>query len=181
MVYVINLVIQWNPLVQYFFESVFKNVWTKALFSITTLIQADFAAAAVLISFGALIGKVSPIFYNVNFQIGLYMGVTDAGGSIVIHAFGAFFGLAATNFLTTSDARSCGDNSAIYHSDLFAMIGTVFLYMVILINIVLAFIQRRACIARFIRSCSCKYSLVIDWIMHYNVLVFLYIERQEEV
>lgn len=57
------------------------------------------------------------------------MGIADIGGSMVIHMFGAFFGIAASAFLTDKKARGNRDNSAVYHSDLFAMIGTIFLWM----------------------------------------------------
>lgn len=48
---------------------------------------------------------------------------------MTIHVFGAFFGLAASTVLTPNRARGNQDNSAVYHSDIFSMIGTVFLWM----------------------------------------------------
>jgi ammonia channel protein AmtB len=59
----------------------------------------------------------------------------DMGGSITIHAFGAYYGLAAS--LVLSNKRQAfgaytsanSKNSASYISDLFSIIGTLFLWM----------------------------------------------------
>jgi hypothetical protein len=71
-----------------------------------TLLKGDFAVAAFLISFGGLIGKVNPaqlvvliclecVFYSANNQYLMvrWLNIKDCGGSIVIHMFGAYFGL----------------------------------------------------------------------------------------
>ena len=69
-----------------------------------SLIEGMFGAGAVLISFGAVLGKTTPsqllviafwevIFYSLNLYLGLQFQVADAGGSMIIHAFGAYFGL----------------------------------------------------------------------------------------
>jgi hypothetical protein len=73
--------------------------------NIGMLIQGDYVVATVLISFGAIIGRVSAmqclvmlffevIFATANVQIGFELNVTDPGGSMLIHTFGAAFGLA---------------------------------------------------------------------------------------
>jgi ammonium transporter Rh len=101
---------------------------------------ADFAAAAVLITFGALLGKVTPIqlvllgfleiiFFAINENILLQIGIMDVGGSIIVHVFGAYFGLAASAVLTKTQWKDDPQNAATYHSDLFAMIGTTFLFV----------------------------------------------------
>lgn len=134
------MILQWNPLLEAFFHGVFTGTYSFVEFHVATLIESDFSAAAVLITFGALIGKVSPlqmsviailepIFYNINYQIALLMNISDIGGSMIIHTFGAFFGLAATRYLSSVNAVSADDNAAIYHSDLFAMVGTIFLWL----------------------------------------------------
>lgn len=93
----------------------------------------------MLITFGGLLGKTSPtqllgitileiVFFALNERIGLVLGVSDIGGSMVIHTFGAYFGLAASLILSPRDAGR-SDNAAVYRSDLFAMIGTLFLWM----------------------------------------------------
>lgn len=58
-------------------------------------------------SFGALLGKVTPTqilwilvletpIYAINAKLADRLGALDIGGSITIHAFGAFYGLAAS-------------------------------------------------------------------------------------
>ena len=58
-------------------------------------------------SFGALLGKVTPTqimwllvlqvpLYTLNASLAAAFGALDVGGSITIHAFGAYYGLAAT-------------------------------------------------------------------------------------
>jgi ammonium transporter Rh len=61
--------------------------------------------------------------------ISLKMQIADIGGSMVIHVFGAFFGLAASKVLTPKSARGNRDNSAVYHADIFSMIGTEAYYI----------------------------------------------------
>lgn len=116
------------------------------------LINGLFAAAALLISFGAVIGKVSPmqliimavieiLFYTFNKVVLLenYVGLADDGGTIIIHMFGAFFGLGCAYSLGKPGSSSL--NKSLYHltftedseasnvSDLFSMIGTLFLWI----------------------------------------------------
>ena len=72
------------------------------------VIEAGLIGGAVLISFGVIIGKVNPfqllfmaliesICCTINLYVGYFvLGVVDVGGSIFIHTFGAFFGLAVS-------------------------------------------------------------------------------------
>lgn len=107
------------------------------------LINGDFGAAAVLISMGAVLGKttfpqlftlvtIETIFYSLNAAICIdHLGAADIGGSIVIHMFGAYFGLTATYFFQPKkgieDKLNQGKGS--YNSQLIAMIGTLFLFL----------------------------------------------------
>ena len=53
--------------------------------------------------------------------------VKDAGGSMTIHTFGAYFGLTGTWILYRPNLyQSKERQSSVYHSDLFAMIGESF-------------------------------------------------------
>jgi len=107
------------------------------------LLNAMFCVAAILISFGAMIGRTSPtqilvlvvletIFYTLNkiFVLGQYQEptfVADAGGTIIIHVFGAYFGLAASRMLGAGNSDALDGSS--YNSDIFSLVGTVFLWL----------------------------------------------------
>lgn len=137
------LAIQYSILINGFFHCLFSNHWSKINLDIETLITGDFAAGAVLITFGALLGKTSLlqmiiitlfelVFYAINESVGVevYKAV-DMGGSMYVHMFGAYFGLAVSYMLTNKEKmeEEKEKNGANYHSDLFAMIGTLFLWM----------------------------------------------------
>jgi len=73
------------------------------------------------------------IFYALNEGIcaGVLMAV-DMGGSMYVHTFGAYFGLAASYFFKAklSAMKPASDeNGGGYLSQTIAMVGTVFLYM----------------------------------------------------
>merc|ERR1719502_699332 len=104
------------------------------------LLNGNFAIAAVLISFGGLIGKIGPtqcvvlavielICYCANkvFILTNIFNIADCGGTIIIHVFGAYFGLAAC--FTLGAAGNEDLNGSSYNSDLFSLIGTVFLWL----------------------------------------------------
>ena len=75
------------------------------------MLLSDFAAASVLISFGVVLGTTSPlqlivmslieiVLFVVNEIIGRkYLGAIDAGDTIFVHAFGAYFGLAVSRYV----------------------------------------------------------------------------------
>uniref|UniRef100_A0A3B1JEZ1 Ammonium transporter Rh type A n=1 Tax=Astyanax mexicanus TaxID=7994 RepID=A0A3B1JEZ1_ASTMX len=130
--------LQWGLLLQ--------NMWHmhdgKIMVSVGSMINADFSTATVLISFGAVLGKTSPVqllimtlleitTFCINEHLAVTMlGASDIGASMTIHAFGAYFGLAVARVLYRPGLRNGHDNEgSVYHSDLFAMIGTVYLWM----------------------------------------------------
>ncbi|XP_078503725.1 ammonium transporter Rh type A [Lissotriton helveticus] len=108
---------------------------------IKKMINADFSTATVLISFGAVLGKTSAVqmlimaileitIFACNEHLVASLGAFDVGASMIIHAFGAYFGLAAARVLYRPALKDGHENEgSVYHSDLFAMIGTVFLWM----------------------------------------------------
>ena len=120
--------------------------WHKIELDIGKLIIADFGAGAVLITFGALLGKLNTFqllavacfeifFYGLNEELGVQIfGGSDMGGSMYVHTFGAIFGVACawiyrpkTNKVDDpKDSTLCGGN---YYSNLIAFIGTIFLWM----------------------------------------------------
>uniref|UniRef100_A0A670YDQ4 Rh family C glycoprotein n=1 Tax=Pseudonaja textilis TaxID=8673 RepID=A0A670YDQ4_PSETE len=131
--------IQWALLMQGWLHT-FEH--GKILIGVESLINADFCVGSVCIAFGAILGKVSPVqllimtlFQVTLFSINEYilldlLHVKDAGGSMTIHTFGAYFGLTVTSILYRPNLEQTKDKQeSVYHSDLFAMIGTLFLWM----------------------------------------------------
>ena len=104
-----TLVVQWSVIVEGIFLVLSDTDAHEFPMSISflELIDGNFAAATVLISFGALIGKVGPtqvltlslvevVVYAANkrFLMMELIEIADIGGTVVIHCFGAYFGLA---------------------------------------------------------------------------------------
>ncbi|XP_037989223.1 ammonium transporter Rh type A [Motacilla alba alba] len=130
--------LQWGVLMQGFWHM--KR--GKISVNIESMINADFSTATALISFGALLGKTSPIQMLILTLLEIPMfacnehlvtkvfKATDVGASMTIHAFGAYFGLAAAFVLYRPGLTNKHDNDeSTYHSDMFAMIGTLFLWL----------------------------------------------------
>ncbi|XP_015835085.1 ammonium transporter Rh type A isoform X3 [Tribolium castaneum] len=135
------LIIQWALLCQGFYQ---LNENNKMKLGIGSLYKADIAAATVLISMGAVLGRTSymqllimGIVEIAVFSANSFLGsnifqVADAGGSMFVHAFGAYFGLAVSYVIELKKAKTITDNGleeSRYTSDLFAMIGTIFLWL----------------------------------------------------
>uniref|UniRef100_A0A8C9YDD5 Rh family, C glycoprotein, like 1 n=1 Tax=Sander lucioperca TaxID=283035 RepID=A0A8C9YDD5_SANLU len=133
--------LQWALLMQGWFHSLDPNTG-KIYIGVENLINADFCVAGSLIAYGALLGKVSPVQLMVVTLFGVTLFAVeeyiildllhcrDAGGSMVIHAFGGYYGLAISWVLYRPNLhQSKRLNGSVYHSDVFAMIGTLFLWM----------------------------------------------------
>ncbi|NP_001316283.1 ammonium transporter Rh type B [Kryptolebias marmoratus] len=131
--------LQWATLMQGFLHGLHGG---KIHIGVESMINADFCTGSVLISFGAVLGKTSPVQLLVMaiFEVTLFavnefillsiLGTRDAGGSMTIHTFGAYFGLMVTRILYRPNLdKSKHKNCSVYHSDLFAMIGTIYLWM----------------------------------------------------
>lgn len=131
--------VQWALLMQGWFHT-FEH--GKILIGVESMIGADFCVGSVCIAFGAVLGKVSPVQLLIMtlFQVTLFsvneyilldlLHVKDAGGSMTIHTFGAYFGLTVTAILYRPNLEQTKDKQgSVYHSDLFSMIGTLFLWM----------------------------------------------------
>jgi ammonium transporter Rh len=113
---------------------------------IDKLIFAEFAAASLLICAGAVLGRLKMVQYmvlGVIFTL-VYMlnewvvvgggfglvkaGFADTGGSIVIHAFGALFGLGVIMTMTTS-SEFIQPIETDASSDRFSMLGSMVLWV----------------------------------------------------
>lgn len=124
-----------------FLESAMKEESFYFMINMTSFMNAMFAVATVLISFGGLIGKISPtqvtmviivelVCYCANKVLFLeeFLRVADVGGTISIHVFGAYFGLACCAVFGKADSN--GElNGSDYTSDRFSFLGTVFLWL----------------------------------------------------
>ncbi len=119
--------------------------------SIITMVKALFAAGAVLISMGACLGKTTPtqllvmatvelFVYAINETvIAYYLRAVDIGGSMVIHTFGAYFGLAASRVISKATVVPEGggkevvvahkDEKSSKTNDTIAMVGTLYLWI----------------------------------------------------
>lgn len=130
----------WEQILAYYLHD--HHDWRKIPLRIEEIINADFGAAAVLITFGAILGKCSLFqlwwvatlelfFYTLNEAILVTVfKVNDIGGSMIIHTFGAYFGLSVALFYqpkkAIADKHGIGKSN--YLSDLVSMIGTLFLF-----------------------------------------------------
>lgn len=107
------------------------------------LILAEFAAASLLICSGAVLGRLKmhqyillallfiPLYMLNEWLVieGRVMGTfVDTGGSIVIHAFGALFGLGVVMTMTTRTEAEVEINSD-FTSDRFSMLGSMVLWV----------------------------------------------------
>lgn len=137
-------VIQMCILVEGFFDKVHDGHGIKGdiMIDVTHLIRGLFAAGAVMISFGAVIGRASPtqllvmsilevVLYCLNEFIGAgELQAIDMGGSMFVHSFGAYFGLAASMVLSRGKGNAQDkDNASRYDSDVSAMLGTIVLWV----------------------------------------------------
>lgn len=113
--------------------------------SIEAFLFAEFAAAAALIAMGAVLGRLKVYqygilglllvpFYMINEWLvlegglGITQGFVDAGGSVVIHAFGAYFGMGLTLVLSSAKHREMPIESDAT-SDRFSMLGSMVLWI----------------------------------------------------
>ena len=113
--------------------------------SVDAILYSEFAVATALIAMGAVLGRLRVFQYALLALLivpayllnewlvldnasGLTEGFQDSAGSIVIHAFGAYFGLAMSLVLTTAQQREepiVSDAT----SDRFAMLGSMVLWL----------------------------------------------------
>jgi ammonium transporter Rh len=113
--------------------------------NIRVLLFAEFAAASALIAMGAVLGRLRVYQYALVslFAVMAYMlnewlvldgglgvtkGFVDAAGSIVIHAFGAYFGLGLAMVLTRKQDREKPIESDAT-SDRFSILGSMVLWI----------------------------------------------------
>lgn len=111
--------------------------------NIDSFILAEFAAAALLIAIGAPLGRLKMNQYIILallfipayilnewlvLESGVFDGFVDVGGSVVIHAFGAYFGLGVVAN-TLSKYKNQPEASSDVTSDRFSLIGSMLLWI----------------------------------------------------
>uniref|UniRef100_A0A3B3WLR1 Ammonium transporter AmtB-like domain-containing protein n=1 Tax=Poecilia mexicana TaxID=48701 RepID=A0A3B3WLR1_9TELE len=134
-----TLAIQWAILIQGYFQFYSDG---KIHLGLINLINAEFACAVVLISFGAVLGKTGPvqllvmalleipIFAVTEWAVLKYLRINDAGGSILIHLFASYFGLGVTFVLyCPSLNKGHPKETTSYNSDILSVMGTLFLWV----------------------------------------------------
>eukprot|EP01127_Copromyxa_protea_P020306 TRINITY_DN6778_c0_g1_i1.p1 TRINITY_DN6778_c0_g1~~TRINITY_DN6778_c0_g1_i1.p1 ORF type:complete len:451 (-),score=26.14 TRINITY_DN6778_c0_g1_i1:284-1615(-) len=137
---------QWSVLCYGFWAKVAEGDFSEPIpLDIKMLIAADFSAATVMVTFSGVLGKLSPLQYllmtffeviiiSTNQFIGeAKFGAEDEGGSMFIHTFGCYFGLALSWIMffrnKTYNPLNHPHNITTYNSDTFSMIGTLFLWI----------------------------------------------------
>ncbi len=117
--------------------------FAKSAISIDTLLFAEFAAASLLIAIGAPLGRlkmdqyvamgllfIPAYIFNewLILESGFFRGFLDSGGSIVIHAFGAYFGLGVVaNTLSKFKNDPVCENNPM--SNQFCLLGSMILWL----------------------------------------------------
>ncbi|XP_041060614.1 ammonium transporter Rh type C-like isoform X2 [Carcharodon carcharias] len=131
--------VQWALLVQGWFYHFHHG---RIHIGVYNLLTAETACATVMISFGAVLGKTSPvqililsllevpIFTATEWIIMELLKIKDVGGSITIHLFACYFGLSVTTVLYRPGLKDGHkDEGADYNSDKLAMLGTLLLWV----------------------------------------------------
>ncbi|NXQ12342.1 RHBG protein, partial [Peucedramus taeniatus] len=133
--------IQWAVLIQGMFHFFLNG---KIYVGAQSMVSADFCTAAVLISTGAVLGRVNPVQMLLLALLGVtlctlneyillsLMGVSDSGRSLTVHTFGAYFGLMVSRVLYQphKDKRRREEQQDKGHqTDVFAVVGTIYLWI----------------------------------------------------
>ncbi|XP_046636817.1 ammonium transporter Rh type B-like isoform X2 [Daphnia pulicaria] len=134
---VVAITLQWATLCQGFFQMQRGKIHV----SITNLVHADFATLAILISFGAVLDLTTPtqliimaiceiLCFATNEYICLdILQISDVGVSMLVHVFAAYFGLTVSCVLRKNRPERETVSITLPTSDLFAVIGTMFLWL----------------------------------------------------
>ena len=127
------------------FENAFKESWKNGVLNFDTFIKAIFNSCAILVSLGAVHGKISHIQYlvliisetilsSLNLKLcDVKLKIIDTGGGLYIHTFGALFGIAIYIVLFRSKkkrARLSAYNRANitnYLSNITCFVGVLFI------------------------------------------------------
>ncbi|NXS98999.1 RHBGB protein, partial [Jacana jacana] len=131
--------IQWAVLIQGFLYFFLNG---KIYVGAESMVSADFCTAAILISTGAVLGRVNPVqmllltllgvtFSSINeYILHSLLGISDSGGSLTVHTFGAYFGLMVSRILhrpRRGKRKELLDTG--HQADVFSVAGTIYLWI----------------------------------------------------
>jgi len=134
------MALQWAVFTEAFWYQVWENDFDDVSFNMYSLLNSLYTVSAVLITFGAIVGKVTPVqlivvtiielfCHSFNYKI-LMEGVMkfqDMGGTYIDHMFGAYFGLAVAWVL--GKPREHQNLWGGHIPDTFSFIGVLFLWI----------------------------------------------------
>ena len=127
------------------FENAFKESWNNGVLNFDTFIKAIFNSCAILVSLGAVHGKISHIQYlvliisetilsSLNLKLcDVKLKIIDTGGGLYIHTFGALFGIAIYIVLFRSKKKRARlsaynrTNITNYLSNITCFVGVLFI------------------------------------------------------
>ena len=127
------------------FENAFKESWNNGVLNFDTFIKAIFNSCAILVSLGAVHGKISHIQYlvliisetilsSLNLKLcDVKLKIIDTGGGLYIHTFGALFGIAIYIVLFRSKKKRARlsaynrANTTNYLSNITCFVGVLFI------------------------------------------------------
>ena len=132
--------------VQYYFLfnamwiAIFKGESVKFNIGGTKLVAGEVSAGAILIALCAIIGKTNnfqflvitifgSLIYTLNEEIVIVqLKARDVGGAMIIHAFGAFYGIGISSVMRYANAKGSKNFVETQDSLSMAMVGTLFLW-----------------------------------------------------
>ncbi|OXB70098.1 UNVERIFIED_CONTAM: hypothetical protein H355_010940 [Colinus virginianus] len=136
---IVAFTIQWAILAQGLF---YFSLNSKIHVGAQSMVSVDFCTAAILISTGAVLGRVNPmqmllmallevpLFACNEYILRSLLGVSDSGGSLTIHTFGAYFGLMVSRVLHQPHMDKRKEQQNVGHQpDVFAVVGTICLWI----------------------------------------------------
>lgn len=124
--------------------SIFSEKWEEGIFNFQFLFDASYCSATIVISLGAVLGKLSipqylvmifieTIFSTLNYiLLRLKMNIIDVGGALTVHLFGSMFGgvFSLVSFVTRNEReriRTSPHLGSNYNSNIFALFGSLIL------------------------------------------------------
>lgn len=133
--------VQWGVLTQGYFEQTYAGEYSPIGINLDTLLDALFLVATVLVSFGAVVGKIGPmqiivltiieaVWYSINVKLFIDKGlldIFDSGGTVSIHLFGGLFGMGLAFIL--GSPNGAGTTASSSTGEIFSMVGTLFLWI----------------------------------------------------